>query len=154
MTTAAPSNSTDAPPRFGRVAPEGGPQPRVRRDAAPKVPLTARNPKAKAMGKKITDVITFGARMLALHEPFDGKILESGAPKLGETYAAVLEKHPKALAFLTQLETGGVYGAAALATIAVAFPIMAHHMGDSFPPALRPIASYFTATAGLTPVAE
>lgn len=126
-----------APGGFSRSMPP----PRTRRDAAPKPPLTARSPKAKAMGKKITDGIVFLAGMVAIREPYDGQILAAGAPKLGETYAAVLEKHPKALAFLNQLETGGVYGAAVLATLSVALPLAAHHMGDGFPANLRPLAA-------------
>lgn len=96
-------------------------------DAAPKQPLGPKKAAGRALAKKLQGIIEFAAGMAKIKEPFDGAVLEAGAPKLAETYAAVLERHPRAVAFLNQLETGGVYGAAAIATLTVALPILAHH---------------------------
>lgn len=98
-----------------------------RADAAPKQPLGPKKAAGRALAKKLQGIIEFAAGMAKIKEPFDGAVLEAGAPKLAETYAAVLERHPRAVAFLNQLETGGVYGAAAIATLTVALPILAHH---------------------------
>jgi hypothetical protein len=114
----ATSAAGDKPPRGPSGAGAKGTRPPV---GAP----TKR--RGQAIARKITQLVHFTAGIVTLRDPFDGAVLAAGAPKLGETYGAVLERHPRVLAALEQFEQGGVYGAAAVATLTVALPIAAHH---------------------------
>lgn len=93
--------------------------------------------------KRITEIIRTMAGVIALRDPYSADVIGMNADRLGNAYSDVAAKHPKALKALQHFESGGVYGAALIATAGVVLPIGIYHGWIS--PNFIPLASIVSA---------
>ncbi len=94
--------------------------------------------KARSMGtaatrKAIAGTVRLVGGLAALADPIDGAHIVNNADTLAEAWAPVFDRHPRLKVALTGIEAGGIYGAAIVATLTVALPILARH--NAIPPA-------------------
>jgi len=80
-----------------------------------------------AIRKRLEELANLAGGLISLVEPYDGAVILQNAEPLARAWAPIAERHPRVRAALVGLESGGVYGAAAVATLTVLVPILAHH---------------------------
>lgn len=103
-----------------------------------------------ATKKRLTEIIRTVAGVIALRDPYSADVIGMNAERLGNAYSEVAAKHPKVLKAVEHFETGGVYGAAILATAGVVLPIGIYHGWIS--PNFIPLASIVSVEGTQMPV--
>lgn len=117
---------SDAPPRRTRRRRSDAGKPRgARRAAAGATAAKVLGP--TAIRRRLEELANLAGGLLSLVEPHDGAVILANAEPLARAWAPIAERHPRVRAALVGLESGGVYGAAAVATLTVLLPILAHH---------------------------
>lgn len=117
--TEPPEPPNDKPPRKVR-------KPRSDRGRS----RTARSPRdatPAALRKGLAQIISTVGGLVMFIDAYDGQVIAQNAEPLADGWAKVAERHPRVRGALGAFENGGVYGAAIIATVTVAMPILAHH---------------------------
>lgn len=142
MSTAIADPEKDTPP--GDVKPDDAaerePKARKPRSDAGQ-PRGPRKRRTSKLAPNLSAAFHMAAAALVAIDPFDAVVIGANADKLANAWAPVIEKNPRLLAAIANLEKGGVWGAAILTTAGVVLPILAHHKPDILPEPLRGMAS-------------
>lgn len=75
--------------------------------------------------------------LVSMRDEFDGHVIAEHSDTLADAYGDIIHKHPKLHRFFTIADVAEGYGAAILATLAVAVPILDHH--GKLPPVVKSI---------------
>lgn len=135
--------------------PDAEPKRRKPRSDAGK-PRGPRKKRSSKLAPQITRGLHLAAAALTAVDPYDAVVVAANAEKLGNAWGPVLERYPRVMQAIGNLEKGGVWGAAILTTASVALPILYHHNPQILPEPLRGMAAamssqYSSALAGSQP---